>query len=76
MKIHLDIIKYRNLWFGLSGVLMIAGLIAVVQSMMVYGAPVKLGLDFTGGTKLEYKFQKEDVAAHTTPLNSEEVLIF
>lgn len=56
MKLNIDIVKYKNLWFALSGALILAGLFFVVQSFQTFGAPVKLGLDFTGGTKLEYKF--------------------
>lgn len=56
MKLNLQIIKFRKLWFVLSGLVLAAGIVAIVQSFMTFGAPVKLGLDFTGGTKLEYKF--------------------
>lgn len=54
-----DIVKYRWFWFGLSLVVTIPGLIAIFLCMAKFGSPIKLGLDFTGGTKLEYKFQKE-----------------
>ena len=51
-----DIVKYRWFWFGFSLAVLIPGLIAVGICLQRYGAPIKLGLDFTGGTKLEYKF--------------------
>ncbi len=54
-----DIVKYRWFWFGFSLVILIPGLIAIGMCLVKYGAPVKLGLDFTGGTKLEYRFSKE-----------------
>lgn len=54
-----DIVKYRWFWFGLSMALMIPGFIAIVFCFIQFGTPLKLGLDFTGGTKLEYKFQKK-----------------
>lgn len=54
MKI--DIVKYRWFWFGLSMALTIPGFIAIIFCLIQYGSPLKLGLDFTGGTKLEYKF--------------------
>lgn len=57
MKI--DIVKYRWFWFGFSLALLIPGLVAIVMCTQKFGAPLKLGLDFTGGTKLEYKFFKE-----------------
>lgn len=54
-----DIVKYRWFWFGFSLALLIPGLIAIVFCFQKYGTPLKLGLDFTGGTKLEYRFLKE-----------------
>ncbi len=54
-----DIVKYRWFWFGFSLLVLIPGLIAVGICLMQYGAPIKLGLDFTGGTKLEYRFPQE-----------------
>ena len=57
MKI--DIVKYRWFWFGFSLALMIPGLIAIGMCFAKFGTPLKLGLDFTGGTKLEYRFARE-----------------
>ena len=54
-----DIVKYRWFWFGFSLAILIPGLIAIVMCFAKFGSPLKLGLDFTGGTKLEYKFQHE-----------------
>ena len=52
----LDIVKYKNLWFSFSGLLIVAGLFFVIQSFASFNSPIKPGLDFTGGTKLEYQF--------------------
>ena len=54
-----DIVKYRWFWFGFSLAILIPGLIAIGMCFIKYGAPIKLGLDFIGGTKLEYRFSKE-----------------
>lgn len=54
-----DIVKYRWFWFGFSLAILVPGLIAIGICIRNYGAPLKLGLDFTGGTKLEYKFFKK-----------------
>ena len=54
-----DIVKYRWFWFGFSLAVLIPGLVAIIICLQQYGAPIKLGLDFTGGTKLEYRFFKE-----------------
>jgi len=51
-----DIVKFRWFWLGFSFAILIPGLIAIGVCILRYGAPLKLGLDFTGGTKLEYKF--------------------
>lgn len=51
-----DIVKYRVFWFGFSLAILIPGLLAIGLCFARYGTPLKLGLDFTGGTKLEYKF--------------------
>lgn len=51
-----DIVKYRWFWFGFSLAVLIPGLIAIGLCIQKFNAPIKLGLDFTGGTKLEYKF--------------------
>lgn len=56
---NVDIVKYRNLWFGASLIVLIPGIIAICICMARFGSPIKLGLDFTGGTKLEYKFARE-----------------
>lgn len=54
-----DIVKYRNLWLGASLLVLIPGIISIFICLQQFGSPIKLGLDFTGGTKLEYKFAHE-----------------
>ena len=46
----------RNLYFLLSAVIIIPGLIAMGYSIAEYGSPVRLSIDFTGGTLLEIPF--------------------
>jgi preprotein translocase subunit SecF len=48
---RLPIIKLRNLWFLISGALVVASLV----SLIVY--PLKFGIDFTGGSLLEVTFE-------------------
>ncbi|MDX2272133.1 MAG: protein translocase subunit SecF [Cyanobacteriota bacterium] len=53
-----DVIGRSRLWFSLSlGVLMI-GLISMAFSLASYGTPLRLGLDFSGGTLLELRFEE------------------
>lgn len=47
--------KNRNLWWGISLITIVAGLVAMVISWTnpEIKAPIKLGLDFVGGTRLQ-----------------------
>ena len=60
-KKDLGVIKNSNLWFGVSGALVLASLIFIFLSIIKFSSPVKAGLDFTGGTKLEYSFANKDL---------------
>lgn len=51
-----DFMGRRKLWFGLSAVLLVPGLIAMVLSCLWLGSPVRLGIDFTGGTLAQLTF--------------------
>ena len=55
----LDIVKYRWVWLALSAVLLIPGIVAMGYSTVVNKAPLLLGIDFTGGTMLQYGFDKQ-----------------
>jgi preprotein translocase subunit SecF len=52
----IDVVKYRWVWFGLSLLLILPGLVAMIYSMITYPShlPVKVGIDFTGGTITQY----------------------
>lgn len=56
----IDIVKYRFWWFALSAVLIIPGIVAMVYSSITYPthAPLKVGIDYTGGTILQYSVDK------------------
>lgn len=56
----IDIVKYRFLWFALSAVLIVPGIVAMIYSSMTYPnhAPLKVGIDYTGGTILQYSVNK------------------
>lgn len=53
----LEIIKNSKIWFILSGSLILTSFIFIIFSFVKFSSPVKLGLDFTGGSKIEYVFQ-------------------
>lgn len=55
---HIDIVKYRKIWFGISALLTIPGLVGIIWCMTAFGSPLKPGIDFTGGSILQYQFEK------------------
>lgn len=71
---HVDIVKYRNWWIGISLAITIPGLIAIFMCCAEFHAPLKPGIDFTGGSILQYEFTKpaqldkiRDVVEKTIP---------
>ena len=60
-KNKVDVIKYRWLWLSFSLALVIPSIIIMIYSMIIYPnhAPLRVGIDFTGGTMLQYGFNKE-----------------
>ncbi|MCR4881716.1 MAG: protein translocase subunit SecF [bacterium] len=55
----LDIVKYRWIWICFSAVLLLPGIVAMGYSTVVNKTPLLLGIDFTGGTMLQYGFDRE-----------------
>lgn len=52
----LDIVKHKFIYLAISAILLIPGVIAMIYSMVTYDThtPVKVGIDYTGGTTLQY----------------------
>jgi len=55
---RIDLIKYRWVWFGISGAILVPGLIGIIMCLAQFHAPLKPGIDFTGGSILQYQFAK------------------
>lgn len=57
----IDIVKYKWLWIGLSLAFVIPSIAIMIYSMIIYPthSPMKIGIDFTGGTLLQYGFKQE-----------------
>ncbi len=53
-----NIVEKRHWYFLLSALIILPGLVAMIYSTVVYGSPVKLGIDFTGGAMLEIRFDQ------------------
>lgn len=58
MKYRLDIVKYRWTWIGISLAILIPGIIGIIMCLFEFHAPLKPGIDFTGGSILQYQFDK------------------
>jgi preprotein translocase subunit SecF len=51
--IQFSVNKQRNLWWSISAISMIAGIAAMVISFLTLNAPIRPGLDFVGGTRIQ-----------------------
>lgn len=71
---QLPIIRYRNIWFAISGLLVATAL----YGLAVYG--LKFGIDFTGGSLVEVQFANEvphvsDVSAKFAEFGYKETVV-
>lgn len=72
MKVH--VVKYRILWMCLSALLLLPGICAMIYSSVTSDnhSPLKVGIDYTGGTILQYglndKISNEDLTKTRTNL--------
>ena len=75
MKVH--VVKYRILWMCLSALLLLPGICAMIYSSVTSDnhSPLKVGIDYTGGTILQYglndKISNEDLTK--TRINLEKI---
>jgi preprotein translocase subunit SecF len=51
----LQVIRQRNVWWAISSALILAGIVAMFISWKQIGAPLRPGLDFVGGTRLQFE---------------------
>lgn len=58
-NVNIDIVKYRWIWIGISLAITVPGLIGILACMLTFHAPLKPGIDFTGGSILQYQFEKK-----------------
>ncbi|HIK17623.1 MAG TPA: protein translocase subunit SecF [Leptolyngbyaceae cyanobacterium M33_DOE_097] len=49
----LQVIRQRGIWWAISALLILAGIIGMGLSWQKYGSPLKPSLDFVGGTRLQ-----------------------
>jgi preprotein translocase SecF subunit len=53
-----NFIKHRKYYFLLSALVILPGVIAMIYSTLTIGSPVRLGIDFVGGSLFEVEFQE------------------
>jgi len=53
-----NIVEKRHWYFMLSAIIIIPGLAAMIYAIIMFGSPVKLSIDFTGGTLLELRIEE------------------
>ena len=71
MRLH--IIKWERLWWSISALLILAGIIAMVISYTTFKAPLKPSLDFIGGTRLQLQLACAVAGTCEQPINVGEV---
>lgn len=68
----LNIIQQRSFWWLISGLVILASIIGMVISWQQFSAPLRPGLDFVGGTRIQVS-QDCGEADCTTPIEASEV---
>ena len=68
----LDIIRQRSFWWLISGLVILASLIGMILSWQQFSAPLRPGLDFVGGTRIQVT-RNCAVADCDAPIDSAEI---
>ena len=57
----IDVVKFRWLWIIITTILLLPGIVAMIYSSIVYPnhSPLLVGIDFTGGTIVQYAVDKD-----------------
>ena len=55
----IDVIKFKWWCIAFTCLLLVPGILAIGYSLAKYHTPLKLGIDFTGGTMIQYGFNKD-----------------
>ncbi len=57
----INVVKYRWVWMGLTTILLLPGIIAMIYAAIISPnhSPLKLGIDYTGGTILQYSVDQK-----------------
>ncbi len=58
LNYRIDIVGRSKLWFTVAAIMLLIGLSSMAFSLATFGSPLKLGLDFSGGTLLDLRFEQ------------------
>jgi preprotein translocase SecF subunit len=64
----MNIIKHRRWYYLFSALIILPGVIAMIASIIVFGSPVRLSVDFTGGALWEVRFAEAVAPAQMVQL--------
>lgn len=65
----LSVNRQRSLWWGISLGVILSGAIAMAISWVSLGSPLRLGLDFVGGTRLQFELACSTTNTCEQPVN-------
>ncbi len=71
--IKLHVIQRRKTWWIVSAIALIASIIAMIVSFSQFGSPVRPGLDFVGGTRLQVSVDCSVSGQCEEPINAGDV---
>ncbi len=69
----LNVVKQRGIWWLLSGLLVLVSIAVMALSWQQFNGPVKPGLDFIGGTRLQLERSCTDNTDCTNPIDIADV---
>ena len=72
-KIKIHVVKYRWLWMCVSALFLLPGIIIMIYASITSPShlPLKVGIDYTGGTVLQYTIDKKVENSALTTIRAE-----
>ena len=64
----LNLFKWEKLWWSISAAVILAGIVAMIFSWQQLGSPLRPGLDFVGGTRLQLQLSCAQNQSCSQPL--------
>ena len=67
----INIVKYKFIWLCVTAILLLPGTLALIYGGVVNHSPLKVGIDYTGGTILQYGVPEDISNAAMSALRSD-----